>query len=75
MPRGLAAIRSHAHRVNRDYEGYTHRDIVAPTLLMNYHGDSSRSPPSRRVWWKTADATDLDYTTAPLATRQNDEKQ
>jgi iron complex outermembrane receptor protein len=71
----LAAIRARPFHVSRDFEGYTYRDVLAPTLLANYQGANiDFESITGVVWWKTADLTDLDYTPAPLITRQNDEK-
>jgi len=71
----LAAIRARPHHVARDFEGFTHRDLVAPTLLANYSGERvDLSLITGGVWWQTVDETDLDYTPAPLATRHNEEK-
>ncbi|HYG34853.1 MAG TPA: TonB-dependent receptor, partial [Clostridia bacterium] len=56
--------------------GYTHRDIFAPTLLLNHKGETvDFSTISGFVWWKTHDLTDLDYTPLPAVTRENREKQ
>ena len=72
----LSAIRDTPRRVSHDFEGYTHRDINAPTLLQNLRTDTMEiTSITGGVWWKTADATDLDYTAAPLATRYNEEKE
>jgi len=71
----LAALRRNPRSVSRDFEGYTHRDVTAPTLQLEYHGPRLQvSSVTGGVWWRTSDATDLDYTAAPLMTRQNDEK-
>jgi iron complex outermembrane receptor protein len=71
----LASLRRTARVVSRDFEGYTSRDVTAPTLQLNYRAKGLQlSSITGAVWWKTSDATDLDYTAAPLMTRQNDEK-
>jgi iron complex outermembrane receptor protein len=71
----LGAIRTNPHHVMRDFEGFTHRDLLAPTLLVNYFGERvDLSLISGGVWWKTTDETDLDYTPLSLATRHNEEK-
>jgi iron complex outermembrane recepter protein len=71
----LGAIRRRPHHVSRDFEGYTRRDIVAPTLLVNHYGKTiDVGFITGGVWWNTDDLTDLDYTPAPLATRRNKEK-
>ncbi|MCX8090977.1 MAG: TonB-dependent receptor [Verrucomicrobiae bacterium] len=71
----LAAIRARPHHVARDFEGHTTRDVLAPTLLANYWGERlDVSLITGGVWWKTDDATDLDYSPAPLAVRHNAEE-
>ena len=53
----------------------THRDIVAPTALVNLDGSAvDFSSTTGFVSWNTQDLTDLDYTPLPLITRSNDEK-
>ena len=70
----LAALRANPFRAARDFEGYTHRDIVAPTLLVNRAGKTiDFSSTTGFVWWKTDDLTDLDYTPLPLLRRANAE--
>lgn len=71
----LAAIRSTPYRVMRDYEGFTRRDIFAPTLLATYRGEVIEvNSISGLVCWETHDSTDLDYTPFPLVTRDNQEE-
>jgi iron complex outermembrane receptor protein len=70
----LAAIRHTPFTVARDFEGYTNRDINNVTV--NLRGTGERvaiTSTTGFVTWTTTDATDLDYTPLPLATRQNDE--
>ena len=72
----LNAVRANPRRVSHDFEGYTHRDIYAPTLLQTLLTDTMEiSSITGGVWWRTTDATDLDYTALPLATRYNQEKE
>ncbi|MEI6560679.1 MAG: TonB-dependent receptor [Verrucomicrobiota bacterium] len=72
----LNAVRATPRRVSRDIEGYTHRDICAPTLLQTLTTDAMEiTSITGGVWWRTTDSTDLDYTAAPLATRLNSEKE
>jgi iron complex outermembrane receptor protein len=71
----LAALRARPFRAARDFEGFTHRDVVAPTILVRRIGTSiDVSTTTGFVWWKTDDRTDLDYTPLPLVTRQNAER-
>lgn len=71
----LAAIRERPHHVAHDFEGYTHRDIIAPTLLAHHYGSQvDFDSATGLLWWKTHDLTDLDYTPIPAVTRDNSEK-
>ncbi len=71
----LAAIRERPFHVAHDFEGYTHRDILAPTLLVNRNGPAvDLAMSAGLVWWETRDLTDLDYTPIPAVTRDNHEK-
>jgi len=71
----VAALRANAHHASRNVEGYTHRDIVAPTIQVTHAGRRvDFSTVTGFVNWKTEDLTDLDYTAAPIATRLNTEK-
>ena len=68
----LGALRATPFKVARDFEGYTRRDLVAPTFLVNHSGSAvDFSATTGLVWWKTDDLTDLDYTPLPLIRRAN----
>jgi iron complex outermembrane recepter protein len=70
----LDAIRATPFHVARDFEGFTNRDINSATLNLRGTGESfSIESTTGFVKWNTEDATDLDYTPLPLATRTNDE--
>ncbi len=72
----LGAIRAQPHHVAHDFEGYTHRDVFAPTLLVNYAGPTVYlAMITGLVWWRTHDLTDLDYTPLSAAIRDNSEKE
>jgi iron complex outermembrane receptor protein len=71
----LAQARTDAFRVQRDFEGYQHRDIAATTVLLRGEGERVTFTSSTGfVSWQAEDATDLDYSPLPLATRRNDEE-
>jgi iron complex outermembrane receptor protein len=71
----LGAARANPFHVSRDYEGFTHRDIVSPTLQLRRAGQAIElSSTTGLVWWNTTDSTDLDYSPLSLATRSNDER-
>ncbi len=70
----LDAIIATPHRVARDFEGYTDRNI--DNLTFNLRGTGQNfaiEATTGFIKWNTEDATDLDYTPLPLATRTNDE--
>src|SRR5688572_2972075 len=70
----LDAIRVTPHRVARDFEGFTNRDINSVTFNLRGTGQNfSVEGNTGFVKWNTEDATDLDYSPLPLATRTNDE--
>jgi iron complex outermembrane receptor protein len=71
----LAALRQNPFHSSRNFEGFTHRDVVAPTFLLSHRGSSiDLSSTTGLVRWKTHDQTDLDYSALPLITRDNSEK-
>lgn len=68
----LASLRSNPFHGQRDYEGYLDRDIFAPTLILEYHGEKiDFTSISGLVKWETDGATDLDYTPYPLMLRDS----
>ena len=70
----LVAIRTTPFRVARDFEGFTNRDINSATVNLRGTGQSfAIESTTGFVKWNTEDATDLDYTPLPLATRTNEE--
>jgi len=71
----LQALRDNPFHSSRDFEGHTDRDVQSTTFLARHVGKKMAfSSTTGIVHWKTQDATDLDYTPAPLLTRVNDEK-
>lgn len=71
----VGALRQNPLHASRDVEGYTHRDIVAPTIQLTRTGHRvDFSSVTGFLKWKTEDLTDLDYTMAPIATRTNAER-
>jgi iron complex outermembrane recepter protein len=71
----VAALRNNAFHASRNVEGYTHRDVIAPTFHVTRAGRRvDVSSVTGFLKWKTADLTDLDYTAAPIATRSNVEE-
>jgi iron complex outermembrane receptor protein len=70
----LGSLRAKPFHVSRDLEGFTHRDIVSPTLQVRHTGTKvDVSTTTGYLKWKTEDLTDLDYTALPLVTRNNKE--
>jgi iron complex outermembrane receptor protein len=71
----LGSIRANPFHASRNVEGYTHRDIIAPTVQTAYAGSKiDVTTTTGFLHWKTEDLTDLDYTALPLVTRTNAEK-
>ncbi len=71
----LESLRANPYQATRDFEGFTHRDIVSTTVLARMEGERfSLSTTTGFVNWKTTDLTDLDYTPLPLITRSNTEE-
>ncbi|MEZ5287620.1 MAG: TonB-dependent receptor [Vicinamibacterales bacterium] len=71
----LGLARSQPFHVQRDFEGYTHRDVRSTTVMLRGEGDRVTFTSSTGfVSWQTEDATDLDYSPLPLATRNNREE-
>ena len=74
----LQMIRANPNHVSHDFEGYTHRDVVAPTLWVGYNGEVvDFTMITGFVNWRTEDLTGLDYTSDPtlFSTRRNLEKE
>jgi iron complex outermembrane receptor protein len=71
----VGELRRNPFRAARDFEGFTHRDVVNTTLLARREGERvAFSTTTGFVRWKTEDATDLDYSPLPLVTRENAEE-
>src|SRR5881394_312188 len=71
----LDSLRARPFHAARDVEGFTHRDIIAPTIQVSYAGRSiDLATTTGFLKWKTDDLTDLDYTPLPLVTRSNAEE-
>ncbi len=69
----LAGLRANPYHGQRDYEGYLDRDILAPTLVMEYAGHIvDFKSITGLVKWETDGATDLDYTPNPSMVRDSD---
>jgi iron complex outermembrane receptor protein len=70
----LDAILATPHRVARDFEGFTNRDINNVTVNVRGTGQFfAIESTTGIVAWDTEDSTDLDYSPLPLATRNNAE--
>jgi len=71
----LGGLRQNPFHTMRDFEGFTHRDIIGTTVLNRREGSKiSLSSTTGFLKWKTEDATDLDYTPLPLLRRNNEEE-
>jgi iron complex outermembrane receptor protein len=70
----LERARTRPFQAQRDFEGYTHRDVTGTTVMLRGDGERvSFTSSTGFVSWETEDATDLDYSPLPLATRVNTE--
>ncbi|HEX5109999.1 MAG TPA: TonB-dependent receptor [Vicinamibacterales bacterium] len=70
----LGGLRTNPFQAARDFEGFTHRDVKATTVLARWDGRGvTMSSTTGFVSWQTEDSTDLDYLPLPLATRNNQE--
>jgi iron complex outermembrane recepter protein len=70
----LGSLRRTPFTAARDFEGFTHRDILNTTVLARREGARvSLTSTTGFVKWTTDDSTDLDYTPLPLVTRSNTE--
>ena len=71
----LGGLRANPFHTMRDYEGFTHRDIIGTTVLTRHEGSKiALSSTTGFLKWKTEDSTDLDYTPLPLLRRDNAEE-
>ena len=73
----LNSVRTDPHHVNHTGDGFAHRNVIAPTLLVNRAGTVvDFSMITGFVWWKTRDFTELAYdpTPSPVGTRDDSEK-
>jgi iron complex outermembrane receptor protein len=71
----LAAVRENPYTVQRDFEGFTNRNIFNTTVHNRYEGGAmSVTAITGFLKWDTEDQTDLDYSPYPLATRSNEEE-
>jgi iron complex outermembrane receptor protein len=70
----LSEARANPFQVSRDFEGFTDRDILSTAVHLRGEGERLTFTSSTGlVSWQTEDATDLDYSALPLATRTNAE--
>jgi iron complex outermembrane recepter protein len=75
----LDRIRANPHHVLRNFEGSTERDIVAPTLIASYMGETiDATMTAGLVWWETRDLTSMDLypvpPPTPMVIRENHER-
>jgi iron complex outermembrane receptor protein len=70
----VGLLRADPFVASRDFEGRADRDVTGTTVLLRRaSGPLSVSSTTGFLSWRTQDVTDLDYTTAPLITRDNTE--
>jgi iron complex outermembrane receptor protein len=70
----VALLREDPFTAARDFEGWADRDVYNTTVLLRRAaGPITFSSTTGFVDWRTQDVTDLDYTPAPILTRDNAE--
>jgi iron complex outermembrane recepter protein len=68
----VALLRENPFTAARDFEGRADRDVYNTTVLLRRAaGPITLSSTTGFVDWRTQDVTDLDYTPAPILTRDN----
>ena len=73
----LGYVRANPQHAAHTGEGYAHRDVVAPTLLVNHRGTVvDFAMITGLEWWQTRDSTELAYDPMPfpVGTRNDGEK-
>jgi len=71
----VGALRANPFHAARDFEGRVDRDVFNTTVLARRtSGPITFSSTTGFVNWRTQDVTDLDYTPAPILTRDNTEE-
>jgi iron complex outermembrane receptor protein len=71
----LGGLRTNPFHAFRSVDGFTHRNIRAQTVQVEYSGSKiDFANTAGFLHWDTQDLTDLDYTSLSLVTRSNDEK-
>ena len=71
----LGGLRRNPFHTARDFEGYTHRNVLGTTIVARREGSSlTFTTTTGFVKWQTEDATDLDYSPLPLLRRNNVEE-
>lgn len=71
----LGSLERNPFETQRDFDGYTDRDVVSGTFLAKREGGRlTVTSTTGIVNWSTTDATDLDYSPLPLLTRSNAEE-
>lgn len=75
MLNDLDQARATPFQVARDFEGFTHRDIRSTAVQIRGDGERlSFTSSTGFLSWESDEATDLDYSPLPLATRTNAEE-
>jgi len=72
----LDGLRAHPFRVERNVEGFAHRDLVGTSVIASRPGEVvDLTSITGFVWWETDDFTDLDYLPVDFLARGNSERQ
>lgn len=71
----VQALRVRPRELQSDFMGHNSRRVIMPTLQVIYHADAfDLTSTTGYVGWKTDEASDLDYSAAPLLQQQNHEQ-
>ena len=72
----VGQIRENPYRISKDFDGFTNRDIIAPSLTLIYFGDSVEMKSiSAYEHWSAEEETDVDFTNNDFLRRTTEEYQ
>ncbi len=72
----IGYLHDHPNRAFHDFEGGTERDVIEPSLVINYFGQNvEMNFSSSYQYWRSRDTTDVDETPIDAARRDNKEHQ
>ena len=72
----LDSLQNNPHKVAKDFDGFTERDLVAPSLSLTYTSTAFELRSiSAYEYWSIDEATDIDFTRNDLIRRHTEEDQ